>query len=573
MGVLTAEKLATIEQTALSWRVLPIRYMNAISAVLRPIAVPLLVLGLLSPGSSAEQPAQNSFVFPPRQQVIGFLTESIDWYRSASVQPSIPLRPADIPFRENAQELRIQSLRLSFDYARAIAAAEAGSSISPDERTDISAGGSSASDLQRWMKIQAECQGETQTARNDVASIRSKADRDRGKDRARLNVALAESESRFNLIQAKCHTYGNLLDFVRTMHASEPQNESLDSVIDDLSRTVPELANAGVTASPSRSSVSSAESQQTGSSIPDLISDVMLYRRKLDTLGQAGRAADALAQTSKNLRTPLVEYLNSVLRGANLSGSNSQDSDIEALRRLQKHLDSLSTQITTLSPASVALAKQQILFGIYKSDLASWRTLVVSQYGAAWKKLIIHLLAFGIVIGLLAAVIAALRRVTFRYVRDASHRRAALIAEWALLWLGIFLVVAFTFASNLGSLATFLGLVTAGLAVALQNVILAVLGYTVLVGKLGLRLGDQVQISGVTGEVIEFGLLQFRVREMDTQGLPTGRIGSFSNSFIFVSPATGIFKVGIVKRNTDSLDMPLVVGPQSISMDPKTLNI
>ena len=546
--------------------------MSAISATLRPIAVPLLVFGLMSPGSSAEQPSQNSFGFPPRQQVISFLTQSIDWYHGASVQSSIPIQPADIPFRENAQALRIQSLRLSFDYAKAIAAAEAGSSISPNERSDVSARDSSGSDLQRWMKIQTQCEAETQTARDDVASIRSKVDRERGKDRDRLNVALAESESRFNLVQAKCRTYGNLLDFVRTMHASEPQNESLDSVIDDLSRTVPELANASAT-SPSQSAVRSAVPPQTGSSIPDLISDVLLYRRKLDTLDQAGRATDALAQASKNLRTPLVEYLNSALQGANLSGSSPQDSDLEALRRLQAHLDDLSTQIAGLSPATVSLAKQQILFGIYKSDLASWHILVVSQYGAAWKKLIIHLLAFGIVVGLLVAVIAALRRVTFRYVRDASHRRTALIAEWTLLWLGIFLVVAFTFASNLGSLATFLGLVTAGIAVALQNVILAVLGYTVLVGKLGLRLGDKVQISGVTGEVVEFGLLQFQVREVDTQGRPTGRLGSFSNSFIFVSPATGIFKLGMVKRNTNSSDEPLVIGPHSTSIDARTSNV
>ena len=179
--------------------------MRAISAILRPIAVPLLVLGLLSPGNSAEQPGQNRFGFPPRQQVIGFLTQSIDWYRGASVQPSIPIQPADIPFRENAQDLHIQSLRLSFDYAKAIAAVEADSSISPDEQPETSARDSSGSDLQRWMKIQAQCETDTQAARNDVASIRSKADRERGKDRARLNVALSESESRFNLIQAKCH--------------------------------------------------------------------------------------------------------------------------------------------------------------------------------------------------------------------------------------------------------------------------------------------------------------------------------------------------------------------------------
>ncbi len=366
--------METIEQAALSWRALPIRYMSAISAILRPVTVPLLIFGLLTPAISADQPLQNSFGFPPRRQVIGFLTQSIDWYHGASVDPSMPLKPADIPFRENAQGLRLQSLQLSFDYARAIARAEARSSISPDQQTDGSARDSSGSDPQRWLKIEAQCQADIQNARNDVSSIRDKADRERGKDRARLNAALAENESRLNLVQAKCQTYGNLLDFVRTMPASEPQNEGLDSVIDDLSRTVPELANASVAVSPSQSAVVTAVPRETGSSIPDLISDVLLYRRKLHILDQAGRATDALAQTSQNLRIPLVRYLNSALQGANLGDSDTQHSDLEVLRQQQARLDNLSAQITALSPATVALAKQQLLFGSFKSDLASWRT-------------------------------------------------------------------------------------------------------------------------------------------------------------------------------------------------------
>ena len=540
--------------------------MNAIWAILRPVAGPLLIFGLLTPGSSSEQPPQKSFVFPPRQQVIGFLTQSIDWYRGSSVEPSIPIQPADIPFRENAHALRIQSLQLSFGYAKAIAAAEASGSSSLDRKAESPIGDSSGSDPKRWMKIQAQCQVDIQNARNDVSSTRNKADKERGRDQARLNAALTESESRLNLVESKCQTYGNLLDFVRTMHANEPQNENLDSVVDDLSRTVPEVANGSVALSLPAAS-SSVAPRETASSVPNLIADLLLYRRKLHTLNEANRATDALALTSKTLRTPLAQYLTSVLQGINLSGADPQHSDLENLRQQQARLDNLSTQLTALSPAAVALAKQQILFGSYKSDLASWRTLVISQYGVVWKKLIIHLAAFGIVIGVLVAVIAALRRITFRYVRDASHRRTALIAEWTLLWLGIFFVVVLTFASNLGSLATFLGLATAGIAVALQNVILAVLGYTVLVGKLGLRLGDKVQISGVTGEVVEFGLLQFRVREIDAQGLQTGRIGSFSNSFVFVSPATGIFKVASVETNPNSSAGALIVSTHDSSLD------
>jgi small-conductance mechanosensitive channel len=70
-----------------------------------------------------------------------------------------------------------------------------------------------------------------------------------------------------------------------------------------------------------------------------------------------------------------------------------------------------------------------------------------------------------------------------------------------------------------------------------------VVGYFLLIGKLRLRIGDRVQISGVTGEVLDIGLMQFQIKELDTSSQqPTGRVVSFSNSFVFVSPATGLFK-------------------------------
>lgn len=117
-----------------------------------------------------------------------------------------------------------------------------------------------------------------------------------------------------------------------------------------------------------------------------------------------------------------------------------------------------------------------------------------------------------------------LRRFTVRYVQDPSHRRMVLPAQRLLLWFGIIVVVALAFASDICSLATFLGPLTAGIAVALQNVILVALGYFLLVGKLGIRVGDRVQFSGGTGELIELGLLQFQIKEMDAQEQPTGRV-------------------------------------------------
>jgi small-conductance mechanosensitive channel len=114
----------------------------------------------------------------------------------------------------------------------------------------------------------------------------------------------------------------------------------------------------------------------------------------------------------------------------------------------------------------------------------------------------------------------------------------------------IAVVALFSVASDLSSLATYFGLLSAGLLLALQNVILANLGSLVLLGKRGIRVGDRVQVSGITGDVINMGLLQFQLREFDVhEGRFTGHVATFSNSLVFVSPAIGLLKINSTLEN------------------------
>ena len=55
---------------------------------------------------------------------------------------------------------------------------------------------------------------------------------------------------------------------------------------------------------------------------------------------------------------------------------------------------------------------------------------------------------------------------------------------------------------------TIIGLATAALTFALQDFILAFLGWFVLIGKNGIHVGDWVEINGVGGEVTEVGLFR-----------------------------------------------------------------
>jgi small-conductance mechanosensitive channel len=83
-------------------------------------------------------------------------------------------------------------------------------------------------------------------------------------------------------------------------------------------------------------------------------------------------------------------------------------------------------------------------------------------------------------------------------------------------------------------LGVFLGLAGAGLTVALKDFIVAFVGWLVLMGRNGIRLGDWVEINGVAGEVVELGIFHTVLLETGNwtdSGHPTGRRVTFTNSF------------------------------------------
>lgn len=102
---------------------------------------------------------------------------------------------------------------------------------------------------------------------------------------------------------------------------------------------------------------------------------------------------------------------------------------------------------------------------------------------------------------------------------------------------------------NPANLTTAFGLVTAGVAFALQQVITAFAGYFVILRGQNFNVGDRITMGGVRGDVVALGFIQTQIMEM---GEPvgsdpsatswvksrqfTGRIVSVSNSKIFSEP-------------------------------------
>jgi small-conductance mechanosensitive channel len=124
-----------------------------------------------------------------------------------------------------------------------------------------------------------------------------------------------------------------------------------------------------------------------------------------------------------------------------------------------------------------------------------------------------------------------------RYFRQLAPERRRLrtisaVAQIAVqaIGVGLILLVVMGLPTQLG---TVLAVTGAGCLVVLQDFILGCLGWFALVGKNGIQLGDWVEIEGVSGEVVEIGLLHTVLLETGNlaEGRPTGRRVSFVNSY------------------------------------------
>src|SRR5437868_8943476 len=115
--------------------------------------------------------------------------------------------------------------------------------------------------------------------------------------------------------------------------------------------------------------------------------------------------------------------------------------------------------------------------------------------------------------------------------RQMQTLRATVTVSVQVVAVLLILLVIFGPPSQLG---TFLGLAGAGLTVALKDFIVSFLGWFVLMGRNGIRLGDWVEINGGTGEVVEIGLFHTVLLETgnwNDAGHPTGRRVTFVNSY------------------------------------------
>lgn len=168
------------------------------------------------------------------------------------------------------------------------------------------------------------------------------------------------------------------------------------------------------------------------------------------------------------------------------------------------------------------------------STYAGWLDALAAQRRGVFHDLLRDLaVALGVVLAALLAVAWISTRIAVNPVERRGTHTLYSVARVATQVLAVLVVLLVIFGPP-DSFSTVLGLGTAGLTVALKDFIIGFLGWFVLMGENGVRVGDLVEVDGVTGEVTQIGLTQTEVLETghwSEAGHPTGRRATFSNGF------------------------------------------
>jgi len=91
----------------------------------------------------------------------------------------------------------------------------------------------------------------------------------------------------------------------------------------------------------------------------------------------------------------------------------------------------------------------------------------------------------------------------------------------------------------MGSLATALALVSAGLAIALKDPLTNIAGWVFIIWRRPFTVGDRIQVGDVKGDVIDIRLFQFTLLELGNwvdADQSTGRLVHVPNAVVFASP-------------------------------------
>jgi small-conductance mechanosensitive channel len=487
---------------------------------------------------AAAPPAQPD----PGKQLIQFLTRECDWYRRVSTFAHGPVTPEEILLQEAVTTNGQQAIQQSFIFGQREAVALTASA--PAEAPNKGAANGQADRLaqllnaatQRVSDYRSQLDAIDQQVQSASATSRPVLAARREKIASELNLALARQDVLQRLADFAAEgTGGTLLHQVDELRSTVPDAEGGDEGATPTATTQPAAATAAATAG---AAAAGAEQPMRLSSMGllGLVEEMFSLAHKSSDLKDIANQTAGVQAALEQLRKPLsTELLDAIHRADALAALKDTD-DPNTLAAQRAELDKLTERFNRLSAAAIPLRKAATYLETTHSSLLQWREAVDGRYYRAIRYLLTRLGIMGGLILLVLLVSQIWRRAAFRYVSDVRRRRQFLFVRRLVVGGIILVIIVAGFVTEFGSLATYAGLLTAGIAVALQSVILSGVSHFFFMGRYGVRVGDRVTINGITGDVIDIGIFRMYMMELNGQPnnlQPTGRIVVFSNSVLF----------------------------------------
>ena len=480
--------------------------------------------------------------------IFDHLNAAIGWYRQLSTVDSGAGKPTDVLYLSNAHTEAKQALQLAFQASESIASLEdqQRNSTQQNPPTPVLGNQQQSSEQQNVGKA---LQGATDRLSQDqatLAELEKEIPHARGSKRQQLVSQRDALEGVINLDKALQEQLQKVSSFVST---NEHAQGGLAGRVAALKQAVPEVfstdtsTNKQGASAPNSSPQSSNVSRAQSSGLFGQVSYLLVQTQEIHKIDRLISQTSHLRDSASNLQQPLRNTLRSLVQQGRSAASQGTAPDPAQMAAAQKNLEQVTSEFRQMADAAFPLRQEIVLLDQVKGNLEEWRDSMLREYAFVLRSVLTRVCAILFALGIVALLSALWRRATVRYVHDARRRRQLLLVRRFVSGFLMLLIVIFGFVSEFSSLATMAGFITAGIAVALQTVILSVAAYFTLIGRRGVKAGDRVTISGVTGDVLEVGLVRLYLMELGGTGIdlyPTGRVVVFSNSVLF--GATPLYK-------------------------------
>ena len=173
--------------------------------------------------------------------------------------------------------------------------------------------------------------------------------------------------------------------------------------------------------------------------------------------------------------------------------------------------------------------------------LSEWIQETLGIGAATQARLLNSLLAIALLWALRRLALSLIRR-RVDDVKTRYHWRKAL--TYVAVMIGL-LVIGRIWFEGVRSLTTFLGLVSAGIAIALKDLLVNLAGWGFLLWRRPFVVGDRIQIGVTQGDVIDLRVFQFTLLEIGNwvhADQSTGRVVHVPNGIVFSQPLANYSK-------------------------------